>query len=306
MKKLLLIILMLGLVTNICACDKAETQVNSDRIKIITTVFPPFDFARNVTGDRAEVTQLLYPGAESHSYEPTPLDIIKIKESDLFIYGGGESDTWIRSTLLSGELEGVNALAMTDAVSLLREESGEHEEEHSEYDEHVWTSLKNAALICNEICDALCKIDPENSEFYKENTEKYTKKLLNLDSEYKEMISAAKRKTLVFGDRFPFLYLARDYGLKYFAAFSGCASDTEPSAATISFLMNKVKEEKIPAVFYIEFSSQNIADIICESTGAKKLLLHSCHNVTEEEKKAGVSYLGLMEQNLENLTEALN
>ena len=312
MKKIFSIIVLGALILSLCACEAVETNNNRDKIKIVTTIFPPSDFAVNIACEEAEVTQLLYPGAESHTYEPTPKDIIAIKEADLFIFVGGESDTWIRDTLLSGELKGINTLAMMDVISLYQEEhkdDKDHEkqlQEKEEYDEHVWTTPKNAVKICEAICDSLCKIDESKSDIFKRNTENYTKNLKELDQKFRDMISVSKRKTIVFGDRFPFLYFAKEYGLDYFAAFSGCSSDTEPSASTVSYLIDKVNKDKIPVVFYLEFSSQVVADIICEDTDAKKLMLHSCHNITAKDKEAGISYLYLMNLNLQNLTEALN
>ncbi len=312
MRKVFALLISMLLLFTVYGCETVETKVENDRLKIVTTIFPPYDFAKNIAGENADIVQLLYAGAESHTYEPTPRDIIKIGEADLFIYVGGKSDTWIKDSLLSGELKGVNALSMIDVVTLYKEEHEEsehHEEglkEEHEYDEHVWTSPKNAVLICQAISDALCKIDEKNAQTYRDNAYEYINKLENLDRDLAEITSNAKRKTLIFGDRFPFLYLAREYGLEYYSAFPGCAAEAEPSASTVSFLINKVLEEEIPVVFYIEFSTQKVADIICEGTNAKKLLLHSCHNVTKKEKEEGVSYIKLMEQNIKNLTEALS
>lgn len=311
MKKIFAFLFSVLLLFAVYGCDTAKTKVENDRLTIVTTIFPPYDFAKNIAGENADVVQLLYAGAESHTYEPTPKDIIEIGEADLFIYAGGESDTWIKDTLLSGELKGVNALAMMDVVTPYKdehEESDHHEREHEEqeYDEHVWTSPKNAVLICQAISDQLCKIDEKNAQTYRDNAYEYINKLENLDRDLREITSNAKRKTLIFGDRFPFLYLAREYGLEYYSAFPGCAEEAEPSAATVSSLRKKVLEEEIPVVFYIEFSTQKIADVICEGTKAKKLLLHSCHNITKKEKEEGVSYINLMEQNIKNLTEALS
>lgn len=293
---------------------------NAGEISIVTTVFPPYDFAKQVAGDRAEVVQLLPAGAESHTFEPTPQDIIKIQNCDVFIYAGGESDTWIEEILSSIDTEGIQFISMIDCVEAVEEETvegmqEEHEQEaastetgtheETEYDEHVWTSPKNAVLITEIIAEVLQTIDAANAEEYQSNAAAFAKELETLDAEFAQVVSGGSRKTIVVGDRFPFRYLADAYGLEYFAAFPGCSEDAEPSAATLAFLIHKVEDEKIPVVFHIEFSNEKVADSICETTGAEKLLLHSCHNVSKEEMEAGVTYLDLMEQNLSNLKEAL-
>lgn len=291
-------------------------KTDEGKISIVTTIFPPYDFAKQVAGDRAEVVQLLPAGAESHTFEPTPQDIIKIQSCDIFIYAGGESDTWIEEILSSIDTEGVQLISMLDCVEAVEEEAVEgmqEEREHEaadahagkEYDEHVWTSPKNAVLITEKIAQTLQTIDAANAEKYRKSAASYITELEALDAEFKQVVSEGSRKTIVVADRFPFRYLADAYGLEYFAAFPGCSEDAEPSAATLAFLIHKVEEEKIPVVFHIEFSNEKVADSICETTGAEKLLLHSCHNVSKDEMEAEVTYRDLMEQNLSNLKEAL-
>ena len=291
-------------------------------ISIVTTIFPPYDFAKQIAGDRAEVVQLLPAGAESHTFEPTPQDIIKIQNCDVFIYAGGESDTWIEEILSSINTDEIQLISMMDCVEAVEEETvegmqEEHENEEAsaseepdvheetEYDEHVWTSPKNAVLITEKIAEVLQTIDAANAEEYQSNAEAFVKELETLDAEFAQVVAEGSRNTIVVGDRFPFRYLADAYGLEYFAAFPGCSEDAEPSAATLAFLIHKVEDEKIPVVFHIEFSNEKIADSICETTGAETLLLHSCHNISKDEMEAGVTYLELMEQNLSNLKEAL-
>lgn len=297
-------------------CGNSGTE-RDGRLQIVTTSFPPYDFARQVGGENVQVTMLLPPGAESHSYEPTPQDILKIKNCDVFIYTGGESDSWIDEILESIGSDKTEVLSMMDYVEPLKEETvegmeGTHEEgeDHSlhgkeEYDEHVWTSPRNAIRIVQAVCEALTELDADNAKSYDENTDAYIQKLNELDQTYRDIAEGGARKCIVFGERFPFRYLADAYGLTYYAAFPGCSEETEPSAATIAFLIRKIQEEQIPVVFYIEFSNQKVADTICSATGAQKLLLHSCHNITAEEFASGITYLDLMRQNAENLKTAL-
>ena len=351
-----------------CSAAAPQSSTSSsgdDKLQIVTTIFPPYDFARNIAGRNADVSMLLKPGTESHSYEPSPSDIIKIMNCDIFIYTGGESDTWVDEILDSISENGrdIRIIKMLDVVDNAVEEeivegmqaglleldehseeeeaseiggsgngggedtarerseedgsnaaaegSDEHEHEteseHAhEYDEHVWTSPRRAMQIVDAISNAVIELDPDNIDEYQMNTAIYLSLLSDLDQEYREAIESSKRDYIVFGDRFPFRYLADEYGLKYSAAFPGCSSESEPSAKTVAYLIDRVREEEIPVVLYIEFSNQKIADAIAEETGAKKLLLHSCHNLTSEQMNNGVTYLDLMRDNLENLKEALN
>jgi zinc transport system substrate-binding protein len=296
-----------------CGQNNNTAEQNSDgKISVITTNFPSYDFVRQIAGDRVNLDMLLPPGAESHSFEPSPKDIIAIQNSDIFIYVGGESDSWIDRILDSMDTENMKILSMMDCVDVVEEEIVEgmeedpdEEEEEDAYDEHVWTSPQNAILIVGSITELLCDADNANADFYRQNAAAYIESLRELDSAFKDVVAGAKRKTIIFADRFPFRYFADAYGLSYFAAFPGCSTETEPSAATVAFLINKVREEQIPVVFHIELSNERMADTISGETGAKKLLLHSCHNVTKRDFDAGLGYLELMRRNAENLREAL-
>lgn len=292
--------------------------VDTEELTIIATAFPSYDFARQIAGDSATIRMLLSPGAEAHSYEPTPKDMIDIQNCDLFIYAGGENEAWVTDMISSLEIDEDKVIAMLDVVSPLAEEtvegmesdhhhdeSCEHHHDTAGYDEHVWTSPKNAALIAKAIADKLCRIDPANAAIYAARYEDYEAQLSNLDASFRSVIGGAKRRTVVFGDRFPARYFTQEYGLEYFAAFPGCSADTEPSAATIAFLIDKVKEQNIPVVFSIELSNGRLAAAIAEATGAKVLTFTSCHNLTKEEFDSGATYISLMEQNLANLQEAL-
>lgn len=504
MKRILSIVLIIMMTTVLfTACTKnnpaGTNEDDSDKVNVVATIFPQYDFIRQIAGDNVNLTMLLSPGAESHSFEPTPQDIIRIQNCDMFIYVGGESDAWIDEILDSMDTSNMEIVSLMDLVDTVEEEmvegmeddhghehsheihaediearpledfkgswqsvlpyfedgtldeyiaataeknektpaeektdflqkrateyktieitdtgltistdagnvSGEYsyveyrpvyndegeisnvwyvyqiskpseklptylafsdhaikpqdhdEHEHedelphfhlrygsesidalidaenwaptyypsgataedikealldhdhaheAEYDEHVWTSPKNAMTIVQALSDKLCTLDNANASVYEHNTATYLEKLGNLDNAFKEAVSAGNRKTLIFGDRFPFRYFTEAYGLNYFAAFSGCSTETEASAATIAFLIDKVKDENIPTVFHIELSNEKMADSICESTGAKKLLFHSCHNITKDDFESGIGYLDLMTQNVDNLKEAL-
>jgi zinc transport system substrate-binding protein len=323
LKKVFLFSLLLA-VAFFSAVGAGTATAQSDQLNIITTVFPIFDFTRTVGADHVQVSQLLPPGADSHSYEPTPREIVRLQEADLFIYVGGESDAWIDSILESLGKDAPQTLKLIDSVRAVPEElvegmqeeeghdhEGEHEEhdEHGEevvYDEHIWTAPQNAVLMTQAIAAKLIEVDSSNAAAYEENAAAFVKKLEALDASYRGFIEYAARKTIVVGDRFPFRYLADAYGLEYYAAFPGCSADVEPSAATIAFLVDKVKADQIPVVFYIESSNHKVADTIASATGAKALLLHSAHNVTQAEIDAGATYLSIMIENMPKLHEALN
>lgn len=291
--------------------DQSSNQAEP-RLSVVTTIFPPYDFVREIAGNKVDLTMLLAPGQEMHSYEPTPQDMIRIQNCDVFIYVGGESDSWVPGVLDAIDSKGKQIVVMMDAVDAVTEEvvAGMQETEEEEggpaYDEHIWNDPNNAALIAAQIAQALSKADPANETLYSSNLETYTKKLSALDQEFKTMVQQAKRQDIVVADRFAHRYLTEAYGLTYAAAFPGCSEETEPSSATVAFLIDKVLQEKIPAVFYMEFSNQKMAQVIQEATGARTLLLHSIHNVTPEEFQQGVTYLDLMEGNLSTLQEALN
>jgi zinc transport system substrate-binding protein len=295
-----------------CKKNKTVTRNADGKINVTATIFPPYDFVRQIAGDKVNLSMLLPPGAESHSFEPSPKDIITIQNSDIFIYVGGESDSWVDRILDSMDTDKINILAMIDMVDAVEEiivegmEEEEDEGEEVEYDEHVWTSPRNAMLIVVTITEALSEADPANAGFYLQNASAYIEELAQLDAAFNEVTAGAKRNTIVFADRFPFRYFADSYGLSYFAAFPGCSTETEPSAATVAFLINKIRAEKIPVVFHIELSNERMANTISGETGAKKLLLHACHNITKRDFDAGLGYLDLMRKNVENLREALH
>jgi len=500
MRKIILSMLGMCLVINsLAGCGQSSgaaqpSSKENDKISVVSTIFAPYDFVRQIAGDSVEITMLLPPGSESHSYEPTPQDIIKIQNCDVFIYVGGDSDAWVQRVLGSMDTGSMEIITLMDCVETVEEEivegmegghghshgdeefnpddvkdrpmsdfngnwisgiplindgsldeyihhsaeesgvseaaqksallthwasdydnitienntltiggnsadyeykgyrivesdhgasvwynyqianpidtmpafitfsdhsygAGEHHDEHhdeheeighfhfkyggesfdaliddeewatfyfdaaysnseigifmaghgetAELDEHVWTSPKNSKIIVQKISDVLCAIDGENAGKFKENTSAYILELDELDRKFQEVVESAVRKTLIFGDRFPFRYFADAYGFEYFAAFPGCSTETEASAATIAFLIDKVRAEEIPVVFHAEMSNKKMATTISEETGAKILLFHACHNVTKDEMTEGVTYIDLMKRNVENLKEAL-
>ncbi len=318
-------------------------EIDSDKLSIVTTCFPPYDFARAVTGGNADITMLLCPGAEAHSYEPAPLDILKIQQCDVFIYIGGEGEVWADKILDSFDSSGITIIRLSDYAEKLEEEAvagaspnGHHHHHHDEaeeaeeaeehshdeeseeehghvhshdegesFDEHIWTSLRNAEKCVEGIEHELCEAFPDNSEIYIENAHAYIEQMRSLDEEYTEMTENAPSDLVVIGDRFPFRYLTHDYGLEYFAAFSGCSSESEPGVYTMAFLIDELIGHELDTVFYLEFSTQRLAKKLSDATGAQMLPLHSCHNVSKEDFENGVTYIELMKRNFENLREAL-
>lgn len=308
---------LLGL--TLCGCSSGNDAVsgadtsgdNAEKPLVITTIFPAYDFARQVFGDTAEVKMLLKPGQESHSYDPSAKDIVEISNCDLFIYNAGESDMWVESVLKSAP--DLSVFRMTEAVSLLDEEISEGMQEehdhddhdHDEYDEHVWTAPENAAAIVRALGARAAELFPESAEELASNAEIYAEQIDELDVRFAELLSGEQRY-FVFGDRFPLLYFFREYGLNYYAAFPGCGSETEPSAQTMMFLLEKLKEEgSVPAVFCIELSSRRLAEMLAEDTGLSAVEFHTCHNISADDFSAGETWVSIMERNYEILSDIL-
>ncbi len=307
-----------------------DTGRNSDRsggkkYSVVCTVFPEYDWAGQILGERKEevaLTLLLNDGTDLHSYQPTAEDIARIAACDLFIYVGGESDEWVEDALKEAVNKNMQVINLMEVVGdsvkeeevvegMQPEEEEEEGEEEPEYDEHVWLSLKNTQAIVQSIGTALAKMDEENQNVYKENTEQYVDKLKALDEKYESVIKAGIEKTgthtLLFGDRFPFRYLTDDYGLDYYAAFVGCSAETEASFETITFLSGKIDELGLKNIFVIESSDQKIAETIVSNTKDKNqkiLVLDSMQSTTSKEVESGVTYLSVMEKNLEVLQQS--
>ena len=311
MKKLFAVIIAAVILCAFCSCKNTETAKG---IKIVCTAFPQYDFAKNILGDTDYTLSLLTKNGEDlHSYEPTAADIIEIGTADLFIYVGGTSDSWVEDILKSANNPRLETLAIIDCISTLYCNEDESEHHHGDghdhddsVDEHIWLSLENAAAITEEISGKLCGIDKENASVYSENTKSYIDKINKLDSEYKSAVDGAKRNVLLFADRFPFRYLTESYGIEYFAAFSGCSSESEASFETMAKLIDKTKELSLPVILTIDGSDGTLAKTVCSETGAKARTLDSCQSVSIKDIENGTSYLGIMASNLEVLKEALN
>ena len=283
------------------------------KYSVVSTSFPGYDFARAVTKNTNISTKMLVkPGAETHTYEPTPQDIIDIKNADMFIYVGGDSDTWVEKILKDVDTKKTHVVKLVDLVSTVEEEivegmedEDEHDHEHDhdeeeegpEVDEHVWTSPKKAMEIVKKIAEVASEIDAAEKNKIDDNAEKYVAEIAQVDKDLHQAIDG-KISEIVVADRFPFRYFADEFGLKYAAAFSGCSEQTEASAKTISFLINKVKQDKIKKIYKIELSNGKIAETVSKDTGAEVLELHSAHNVTADDFSKGVTYVDLMKRNL--------
>lgn len=339
MKKIIPLVLCLFMMVGILGgCGKAPIPASSndsDTLQIVTTIFPEYDWVREILGENAmnaEVTMLLDNGVDLHSYQPTADDIIQISTCDLFIYVGGESDGWVEDALKEAVNKDMVVINLLDVLGdsakpeevvegMQAEDAHEHEheddhehgketddEEEPEYDEHVWLSLRNAQVLCTEIANQLCAIDPVNTDAYTANLNAYLEKLSKLDTQYQSVVNGAVVKTILFGDRFPFRYLADDYGLTYYAAFVGCSAETEASFETITFLAEKVDELGLDAVLTIEGQEHKIADTIILNTLDKNqtvLIMDSMQATTSGDVDNGATYLSIMEQNLDVLKQAL-
>lgn len=309
--KLIIIIFIITSMINVTGCNKNN---KSNKIEIITTNYPEYDFVRAITKNSNNITVrlLLKPGTDIHDFEPTPRDIIDIKKSNMFIYVGGESDDWINNILNDIKLEKTKVIKLMDIVDLKEEElvegmeSEEEEKEETEYDEHVWTSPVNATKIIDKISKEIIELDSDNKELYEKNTKEYIEKINEIDSEIRNVVNNSKRKEIIVGDRFPLRYFVDEYNIKYYAAFLGCSEQNEASAKTISFLIDKVKEDKIPVIFHIELSDKKIAKTISDATGSKVLEFNSAHNISQKDFDKGITYVDIMKNNVEVLKEALN
>jgi putative adhesion lipoprotein len=312
-----------------CGTSKSGEDKNDKKIKIVTTIFPEYDWVMQILGDKADkadVTMLLDKGVDLHSYQPSTADIAKISEADVFIYVGGESDEWVEDVLKEAKNKKLKVINLMDVMGDkakeeevkegMQPEEEEHaeeakdgkEEEEVEYDEHVWLSLKNAKIFTKKIADVLSEVDKDDAKTYQANYESYAKKLDDLDKKYADAVASAKNKTLVFGDRFPFRYLVNDYGLDYYAAFVGCSAESEASFETVTFLAKKIDELGLGNVLTIEGKNHKIAKTVVDNTknkDQKVLTMDSMQSTTSKDVKDGATYLGIMEKNLEVLKEAL-
>ena len=303
--KLLVVLVLLAAMPGIAPASAAEMP------EIVCTSFPCYDFVRAVMGEAASVCMLIKPGAEVHSFEPTPADIMAIAGCDLFVYIGGESDAWVEDILESFGNDAPQTLRLMDCIGELAE--SDHGHDHGDahhdmlaYDEHIWTSPANAMAMVQAVSARLCEISGENEAVFSANAAAYCDEIAMLHAQFAEAVESGMRHEMIFADRFPFIYFAHEYGIEYVSAFASCSSESEPSARVMMELIDRVIADDIPVVYTIELSSQRTAKTISAETGAKILTFHSIQNLTEADFAAGESYVSLMQRNLEALREGLN
>ncbi len=321
-KRILALLLAAAVALPLCACAPAGEEAEDGRLQVVCSLFPYYDFVREIGGAYVSPRLLVAAGREAHSFEPTPMDVIRVSRADVFVYNGGEGEQWVDEILSSAGENIPTVLRMMDYADMLTEEplagrddhdhadhDHEHDDDHDsddiEYDEHIWTSPVQAMKLCRAICDALCAADPAHAAVYRSNLENYLGQLAELDVAFRQVCSEKKRSLLVFGDRFPLLYFCREYGLDYRAAFHGCSSDTEPSLYTLKFLIDKVRQQDIPVVYALELSSRKVADAIAETTGATVETFYSCQTVSQADWAAGEGYVSLMRRNVAALREGI-
>ena len=362
LRKSVVFIVTISMILGMAGCGKTTEKEDNYRLKIVTSLFPYYDMARAVIGDvkGIDLKMTVTPGQDSHSFEPTPSDVIQMENADVLIYNGGSLETWIDTLLDSLNNKNQIQMKMMDYVDVLNEEIVEgmdtrfeehdHDEhshkednhnkekhkedshseenhkednhsedssndsefhnedsegEHEETDEHIWTSPVNEIIMTEKICETLSKALPEEKENFQKNAESYISQLKELDNEFRTIVENAKINEIIFADKFPLQYFAKEYGLKYYAAFDGCSGEMEPSAKTVAFLIDKVKAKDVHGIFYLELSSHIVADAIETDTGAKPLQFNSCHNITQKQFDSGVTYVDLMKENVNNLKIAL-
>ena len=299
-KKLLSVLLVLLLMLPACALAQGE-------MRIVCTSFPCYDFARAVTGGAAEITLLIKPGAEVHSFEPTPADVLNIASCDLFVYVGGESDAWVEDILESFGSDAPQTLRFFDVVEGIEGEDHDHgHDAHAEYDEHIWTSPVNAMAMVDALSERLQQLNPAAADACAANAAAYNAEIAWIHARLTGIVENAGRRELIFADRFPFLYFAREYGLEWQAAFDSCSSESEPSAKTMMALIDRIIRDDVPVVYTIELSNQKTAKTLAAETGVEICTLHSVQNVTEADFSAGETYVSLMQRNADALEKGLN
>ncbi len=286
---------------------------NDGKLSIVTTTFSSYDFTRQIVEDKANITYLLGPGVDAHSYEPSAADLVKIQNADVFIYIGGEMEKWVEKVFEADTIDTskTTIIRVTDTIDTIEEaevdgaEAEEEEEEEGAFDEHIWTSPENAIKMMNYLNNKFAELDATNKELYQENTDSYIAKIKDVQAKIKEVVDNKKRDRLVFGDKMPMQYFLNEYGLKASAAFSGCSTETEPSAKTITYLVEKVKEEKIPVVLFIELSTGKTAKSIADETSTEAMQIQTLHNISKYDFENGETYVSLMERNIDVLKKAL-
>lgn len=327
MKKLILwLVLLAGLIAGITACkgdqetDGSRTVSDNEKLTVVTTLFPQYDFARAIGGDYAQVSLVLLPGMESHMYDPTPGDMIRISEADMFIYTGAEMEPWARALADSVDMTKVRIVDASDGVEMMLEddehdhhadEHDHHADEHEEhqhahtYDPHIWLDMKNAIRMVQTIADAFCEEDPAHAEYYRGNADDYILQLEDVDDLLKEAVANGSRRDIVFGGRFAYGYLISGYGLDYESVYDSCSAETEPSMAQMAHVIEYIREHQVKYILYEELSTPNVARAIADTTGAQMLMFSTCHNVTKDQFESGVTFIDLMKQNADTLRRAL-
>lgn len=304
MKKIISIFLLFVVTFAFCSCGKEEKS--TDKISVVTTIFPYYDFARSVSKGTCDVDMLLKPGSDVHSFEPTPSDILKIRNADLFIYNGGESDEWVDSILESlGDTDKPVVMKMTDYVKPLTEMDADHHAEDEE-DEHIWTSLDNAKTLVSKISDEVSKLDQKHKTVYNKNGLDYIEKISKVQSEIENTVNSSESKKIVVGDRFPLLYFATEFSLDWECAFPGCSTETEPSLDRLSKLTDTIEKDKIKTILKLEMSENKVADTLADETNTKVRTFYSAESVSKEDFANNITYVDLMERNNNALKEALS
>ncbi len=304
MKRVFTFFLILILIFICCSCTQ-KPATTSNRLQIVATLFPQYDFAREIAGDKADIILLTPTGADGHTYEPTPAEIIKITESDMFIYTGKHMEAWAEKIINSVNHENLKVVDVSENIDF-KIENSDHKHSETTFDPHIWTDPNNAKIMVDNIAKGLSILDINNADYYKTRAENYKKQLDELDKAFSDVVSLAQNKKMIFGDSFAFLYFAERYGLEHKAAFDSCSSEAEASAYTITQIINEINENDTPVIYYSETSNKKVPESIANETGAEALLFHSCHTVTKAEIENGVTYLTLMKQNAENLKKGLN
>ncbi|MGB9715210.1 MAG: metal ABC transporter solute-binding protein, Zn/Mn family [Thermodesulfovibrionales bacterium] len=290
------------------SCEKKPSSYDEEKkLKVITTLFPLYDFAKNIGKEKADVSLILPPGVESHSFEPKPKDILKIKHADIFIYTGKFMEPWV-DDVLKGIEDRIPLVIDSSRDIILTENSHKqngHESENLKVDPHIWLDFSKAEKMVENILKGFIEKDPENSEFYQKNAKNYITKLKELDSKFKESLSSCKKNTIIYGGHFAFGYLTKRYKLNYLSAYKGFSPDAEPTPKNLIELINKLKEYNTKYIFYEELVSPKVSEVIAKETGARLLMLHGAHNITKEDFKHNIDFISLMEQNLKNLITGL-
>ena len=300
--------------------ETEERDVDSEKLTIVATLFPQYDFSRQIVGDKVNVVMLMPLGIDTHSYEPSPNDVVRIDSSSMFVYTGEELEPWAKRILSGLDNKSLKIVDVSQNIALGKEDNDDHDHDHDHdhdqdqdihghieplYDPHIWTDPINAKIIVDTITEAISELDPENAQYYRENAENYKILLDELDADFRRVVEEGNRTEMVFGGRFAFYYFVNRYGLDYISAYDSCFGESEPSTRAVLDLINKVKEEDVRVIYYEELSTPRVSQMISDETGAKMLVFRACHNVSREELQQGVTYYSLMKQNVEHLKEGL-